>query len=423
RYHDMMLGAMMQLAGDDTTVILMSDHGFHPDHLRPRVLPAEPAGPAAEHRHYGVFVAKGPGIPAGERVYGATVLDITPTVLHLMGLPVGADMDGKALTTVLQDVRPPEVIPSWEDVDGPCGMHPPEARESTADSAEAMKQLIELGYVEDLGEDAEAAVRQCVREQRYNLAQAYVDGGKYAEAVNLLDELWADWPEEHRFGMLLIECFGAMGDLARRREAVETFEQRAAKYGVEAREKLEAMRPELDAYREGGAKASEEMPKKMQADLRKLGSLAQPKQSVTRWLHATQALMEGSLDQALNLLEQLSTHGGEAPGFRVQLGSALAKAGRHADAMAEFERTLKGDPDHAGAHLGIATAALELGDVERAVEHALTSTELVYFQPRAHATLATALMRWNRITEAEAALGVAISQAPRLALAHEGLAT
>ncbi len=423
RYHDMMLGAMMQLAGDDTTVILMSDHGFHPDHLRPRVLPAEPAGPAAEHRHYGIFVAKGPGIPAGERVYGATVLDITPTILHLMGLPVGADMDGKALTTVLEDVRAPEVIPSWEDVEGPCGMHPPEARESTADSAEAMKQLIELGYVEDLGEDVEAAVRQCVREQRYNLAQAYVDGGKYAEASRLLDELWTDWPEEHRFGMLLVECFSAMGDLARRRQAVETFEQRAEKYGIEAREKLEQMRPEIDAYREGGDKASEEMPKKLQADLRRLGSLAQPKRSVTRWLHATQSLLEGDLDKALHLLEQLSAHGGEAPGFRVQLGSALAKAGRHADAMAEFERTLKGDPDHAGAHLGIATAALELGDVERAVEHALTSTELVYFQPRAHATLASALMRWGRVPEAEAAFGVALSQAPRLALAHEGLAT
>ena len=47
-YHDMILKRLLELAGDDTTVILMSDHGFHPDHLRPVNLPAEPAGPALE---------------------------------------------------------------------------------------------------------------------------------------------------------------------------------------------------------------------------------------------------------------------------------------------------------------------------------------------------------------------------------------
>ena len=61
-FHDTMLGVMMALAGDDTTVLLVSDHGFHPDHLRPKELPNEPAGPAAEHRPFGIFVAAGPGI-------------------------------------------------------------------------------------------------------------------------------------------------------------------------------------------------------------------------------------------------------------------------------------------------------------------------------------------------------------------------
>ena len=35
----------------------------------------------------------------GERIYGASVLDVAPTVLHLFGLPAGADMDGKVLAT------------------------------------------------------------------------------------------------------------------------------------------------------------------------------------------------------------------------------------------------------------------------------------------------------------------------------------
>lgn len=51
RFHDMMLGTSMELAGPDTNILICSDHGFHPDHLRPREIPNEPAGPAAEHRH------------------------------------------------------------------------------------------------------------------------------------------------------------------------------------------------------------------------------------------------------------------------------------------------------------------------------------------------------------------------------------
>ena len=45
--HDQMLGTLLAKAGDDATVILMSDHGFHPDHLRPRAIPRNPTGPAA----------------------------------------------------------------------------------------------------------------------------------------------------------------------------------------------------------------------------------------------------------------------------------------------------------------------------------------------------------------------------------------
>ena len=33
RFHDMMLGVLLHLAGEDVTVLLVSDHGFHPDHL------------------------------------------------------------------------------------------------------------------------------------------------------------------------------------------------------------------------------------------------------------------------------------------------------------------------------------------------------------------------------------------------------
>jgi hypothetical protein len=49
------------------------------------------------HHVRGIVVAKGPGVPAGTRFDGASLLDVAPTVLWLLGLPAGADMDGKVL--------------------------------------------------------------------------------------------------------------------------------------------------------------------------------------------------------------------------------------------------------------------------------------------------------------------------------------
>ena len=100
QFHDAMLGVLVGLAGDDTTIMLVSDHGFYADHLRPQTIPAEPAGPAVQHSSHGIFVLAGPGIRSDELLHGASVLDITPTILSLYGLPVGEDMDGKPLASV-----------------------------------------------------------------------------------------------------------------------------------------------------------------------------------------------------------------------------------------------------------------------------------------------------------------------------------
>ncbi|MBK7010180.1 MAG: alkaline phosphatase family protein [Saprospiraceae bacterium] len=68
KFHDMILGRYLELIPEDTTVIVMSDHGFHPGVNRPEVLPDEPTAPAYEHSPFGIFVMKGPGIKKDETV-------------------------------------------------------------------------------------------------------------------------------------------------------------------------------------------------------------------------------------------------------------------------------------------------------------------------------------------------------------------
>ena len=145
-YHDMMLKQLLEYADDDTTVILISDHGFHPDHLRPAFLPNEPAGPAKEHRDLGIFVAVGPNIKRDHIIHQANLLDITPTILVAKGLPVGEDMDGRPLTDIFVEEPAVDTIESWENVEGESGQHPPGFSVSEEESKAALNQLVLLGF-------------------------------------------------------------------------------------------------------------------------------------------------------------------------------------------------------------------------------------------------------------------------------------
>ncbi|MDH4196263.1 MAG: alkaline phosphatase family protein [Candidatus Aminicenantes bacterium] len=49
------------------------------------------------HRVEGVILAQGPGIRRGVRIKDAGVVDIAPTVLYLLDLPLGRDMEGRVL--------------------------------------------------------------------------------------------------------------------------------------------------------------------------------------------------------------------------------------------------------------------------------------------------------------------------------------
>ncbi len=82
---DSLLGVLIENAGDDV-VILISDHGHDRDGSGHRFGPK------------GIIVMAGGPVRKGGPLEGATVFDITPTVLHLAGLPVPEGMKGKVLT-------------------------------------------------------------------------------------------------------------------------------------------------------------------------------------------------------------------------------------------------------------------------------------------------------------------------------------
>ncbi|MBC02212.1 MAG: hypothetical protein CMJ34_02765 [Phycisphaerae bacterium] len=467
RFHDMMLGAMLQLAGPETTVMLLSDHGFHPDHLRPEHIPAEPAGPAIEHRPYGIFVARGPGIRAGETVQGASVLDLTPTVLACFGLPTGEDMDGKPLVTIFEDTPSIQSIPSWDEIDGPHphGMHPPDSHLDSVQSAEAMKQLVELGYIDEPDEDSNVAVRETIRELHYNLAQAYMDGGRLPEAAELLQSIWEEWPHEHRFGLNHIACLNGMDRHVEVAVAIEQFVANVRSGSEWALNELEALRPEAEQYgvdlprvkrnesedaaqvaeldievsgggdaeeaspREGEGeeqekeKPAEEMPRKLSFRIRKVMSLLQPMRSTIEWMMLKNQIAMGNHTRAAQQLKRIMEEVADRrnPDLHNQIGFSMLDVDDVESARICFNRALEHDDENVGARQGLAEVALSDGEWDELIEQALTATELRFQNPRVHYLLARGLHESNDLASARIAYGVAIQQAPSFVEARNGI--
>ena len=55
------------------------------------------------HGSEGFVVMSGPGVAAGRPFDGARLLDLAPTLLHLMDVPVPNDFDGRVLHEVLEN--------------------------------------------------------------------------------------------------------------------------------------------------------------------------------------------------------------------------------------------------------------------------------------------------------------------------------
>jgi len=102
------------------------------------------------HRPDGIFAAWGPSFRVGQRIETAAIADITPTVLHAMGLPVPTDLDGRVLTEAFR----PESVAGMATLAEPVATAPAAevvARDdgySAAEAAEVEERLRGLGYLE-----------------------------------------------------------------------------------------------------------------------------------------------------------------------------------------------------------------------------------------------------------------------------------
>jgi hypothetical protein len=99
-------------------LLVVSTYGMEPVPLwRRLLLPGARRSGTHEGAPPGMLVAVGGGIRPGARIEDASLLDLCPTILYLMGLPVARDMEGRVLSGMIEESllrsQPVSFIPSY----------------------------------------------------------------------------------------------------------------------------------------------------------------------------------------------------------------------------------------------------------------------------------------------------------------------
>jgi Flp pilus assembly protein TadD len=204
RWVDQLLAPYAEMIDESTTLIIVSDHGFHWGTGRPSA-PSDPHTPTAVwwHRSEGVFLAAGRGVNSGSSGRMRPI-DVLPTVLALLGLPADSAFAGAPVGWCLDDEiveragRLPAVsyralVPTVET--SPVSL--------PADERRAVEEKLRaLGYL-DTGPSEDDMV---TARRLNNLATSLVESGRQTEAEKTYLEAIASAPEyaAPRYNLMLL---------------------------------------------------------------------------------------------------------------------------------------------------------------------------------------------------------------------------
>ncbi len=119
---DEAIGRAMAALGPDDLLIVVSGYGMEPLGFGKRLIERLIGDPEISGTHEaapdGFLLAYGASVARGRQQARASVVDVAPTILYFLGLPIGRDMDGYALTDLFQASftreRPIAFIPTYD---------------------------------------------------------------------------------------------------------------------------------------------------------------------------------------------------------------------------------------------------------------------------------------------------------------------
>lgn len=368
-FHDQMLGRLLELAGPEAHVMIVSDHGFANGPARP----TQEVDPAQWHRNLGIFVLAGPGIKKDAIVHGATLLDIAPTVLTLFGLPVGRDMEGKVLVNAFETAPEIERIDSWEAVPDPVfdSRFHDRVDDDPEAAAAALRQLVELGYLDAPGDDVQREIDRARAEQKYNLAVTYIDGKQPTHALSLAQELVEQFPDQIRYLVLAGQAAASAGNAPALHQIVESLEAK------------------------------------------------DPGNKQILLFRAFHCWLTEDIQGSLDYFERAAANGQEDSWLLCRIGRAYLRLQRWPEAEQAFRKALTLDEHNAESYYGLSVALPRQGRPTEGIDCALQAVALFHDFPLAHFQLGAILSRLGRYERALQAFEICLAMRPHFALAHD----
>ena len=333
-YQDELLGRVLaRIDLEQTAVFVLSDHGFKSGQRRIRSQEVVDVKKAhLEHERHGIFIAAGPHLRRGVEVTGASVLDITPTVLHYLGLPVAKDMDGKVLEQIFEPEflgeHPTRYVTTYEE--GKRDRSSPVlAGESDTERHAELERLRALGYIGG-GKAKEEADEGAVAED-----------DAVAEAAS---------PEQHN-GLGRIHLRNGEPD-----KALTEF-QKALELDPNNAEAL----LNIGAIRQSEGRtdlAQQLVQQALKVDPNSIGALAQL---------AEIRRDQNQLGEAIRLFGEALAIDDSQPFLYLGMGDVLQRAGRFEEAERAFQSVLELEPDSFQARYNLGVTYTNMGRVEDAV--------------------------------------------------------
>ena len=119
---DEAIGRAMTALGPDDLLLVVSGYGMEPLGFGKRLIERVIGDPEISGTHEaapdGFLLAYGASVARGRQQPRASVVDVGPTILYFLGLPLGRDMDGFARTDLFQpsftQERPVTFIPTYD---------------------------------------------------------------------------------------------------------------------------------------------------------------------------------------------------------------------------------------------------------------------------------------------------------------------
>jgi len=373
RFFDMLLRRLVELAGSDASIMLISEQGWvsQPPVRKTRRSRPEP----------GVLVAAGPAFKPRRPLQDASVCDVAPTILDLFGLHPEPGTHGRAWRDVLRnDFSGADLEDAQQSGEESIGEtnSVPEALNSEPPSPpddEPVAHLLALGYREQPDDYLRFAIEQLEQERQWRFAEAWIDNRQYEQAARVLECLVQSEPTSKLYRSMLAETYFRAGE-------------------------YDACRAVIVALQADG----------LDTPLGQLGL-------------AAIATLDEKINEAVEHLRRAEAMQGASAAELDMIGQLYLRLRQVADADRAFDAAIAHDPELGTAHEGRAIALLVAGDPPSAERHAREAVRLNPHSYKAQYHLGIALTRQNRSDEAIEVLRAATQLDDRSsASAHRHLA-